>query len=156
MLNPIWGFCSIELKLIKLACCFDVIDHFNQFSNLCNGQLVIFLKKLTSGLNFFWGFSQKLYAQANFVSLNLIWTKFTALAHASCHLICSCIIQFFFFFFLVLLFLILAPCLGRLELLGFPLPLLYLLLGFNCLGMSVCVRPMRNLIVNVRFWLSVL
>ena len=29
MLNPIWGFCSIELKLMKLACCFDVIDHSN-------------------------------------------------------------------------------------------------------------------------------
>ena len=28
-LNPIWGFCSIELKLMKLACCFDVIDHSN-------------------------------------------------------------------------------------------------------------------------------
>ena len=29
MLNPIWGFCSIELKLMKLAYCFDVIDHSN-------------------------------------------------------------------------------------------------------------------------------
>ena len=29
MLNSIWGFCSIELKLIKLACYFDVIDHSN-------------------------------------------------------------------------------------------------------------------------------
>ena len=37
----------------------------------------------------------------------------------------------------VLLFLILAPCLGKLELIGFPLPLLCLLLGFSCLGMSV-------------------
>ena len=71
MLNLIWGFCSIELKLIKLACCFKVIDHSNQFSNLCNGQLVIFFEKLTSGLNIFWGFSLKLYAQANFMSLNL-------------------------------------------------------------------------------------
>ena len=40
MLNPIWGICSIGLKLMKLACCFDVIDHSNQFSNLCNDQLV--------------------------------------------------------------------------------------------------------------------
>ena len=29
MLNPIWGFCSIGLKLMKLACCFDEIDHSN-------------------------------------------------------------------------------------------------------------------------------
>ena len=56
----------------------------------------------------------------------------------------------------VLLFLILALCLGRLELIGFPLPLLCLLLGFSCLGMSVRIRPMRNLIANVRFRLSVL
>ena len=28
-LNPIWGFCSIELKLMKLAYCFDVIDYSN-------------------------------------------------------------------------------------------------------------------------------
>ena len=29
ILDLIWGFCSIELKLTKLACCFDVIDHSN-------------------------------------------------------------------------------------------------------------------------------
>ena len=63
---------------------------------------------------------------------------------------------FCFSYFFVLLLLILAPCLGRLELIGFPLPLPCLLLGFSCLGMSVRVRPMRNLIVNVRFRLSVL
>ena len=40
ILNLIWGFCSIGLKLIKLACCFDVIDHSNLFSNLCDDQLV--------------------------------------------------------------------------------------------------------------------
>ena len=59
-------------------------------------------------------------------------------------------------FVFVLLFLILAPCLGRLELIEFHLPLLCLLLGFSCLGMSVRVMPMRNLIVNVRFRLRVL
>ena len=40
ILNPIWGFFSSGLKLMKLACCFDVIDHFNLFSNLCDDQLV--------------------------------------------------------------------------------------------------------------------
>ena len=69
---------------------------------------------------------------------------------------------FCFFLFLFPIFavcscsLILAPCLGRLELIGFPLPLLCLHLGFSCLGTSVLVRLMRNLIVNVRFGLSVL
>ena len=56
VLNPIWGFCSIGLKLMKLACWFDVIDHYKLFSNLCDGQLVNFFKKLSSGFNFFWGF----------------------------------------------------------------------------------------------------
>ena len=28
------------LKLMKLTCCFDVIDHSNLFSNLCDDQLV--------------------------------------------------------------------------------------------------------------------
>ena len=54
VLDPIWGFCSIRLKLMKLSCCFDVIDHSKLFSNLCNDQLVYFFKKNSSGINFFW------------------------------------------------------------------------------------------------------
>ena len=46
VLNPIWGFCSIGLKLMKLACWFDVIDHSKLFSNLCNDQLVNFFKNI--------------------------------------------------------------------------------------------------------------
>ena len=75
-------------------------------------------------------------------------------------LTCSLPLVLFFFFFFsfccVLLVLILAPCLGRLELIWFPLPLLCLLLGFSCLETSVVVRLLRNLIVSVRFGLSVL
>ena len=67
----------------------------------------------------------------------------------------GCVFVVFPFFLCVLLFLILAPYLGRLELIGFPLPVLCLLLGFSCLGMNVRMRPMRNLIVNVRFGLSI-
>ena len=127
-------------------------------------------------MNFFWVFVRNSMLKP----ILWVWTQF---GFFSC--ISSCIISFnmfmhhivllvlFFFlanlqsapgfvfccfslFFFVLLFLILAPRLGRLELIGFPLPLLCLLLGFSCLGMSVRVRPMRNLIVNVRFGLSVL
>ena len=71
-------------------------------------------------------------------------------------------LSFVFFLFLFPIFvvcscfLILAPCLGSLELIGFPLPLLCLLLGFSYLGTSILVRLMRNLIVSVRFGLSVL
>ena len=57
MLNPIWAFCSIELKLMKLACCFDVIDHYNKFSTCVMINWSIYFEKLTSGLNFFWGFN---------------------------------------------------------------------------------------------------
>ena len=46
VLNPIWGFCSIRLKLMKLACCIDVIDHSKLFSNLCDDQLVNFFKNI--------------------------------------------------------------------------------------------------------------
>ena len=53
MLNPIWGFCSIGLKLMKLAFCFDVIDHSKLFSTLCNDQLVNFFKKIQVVLIFF-------------------------------------------------------------------------------------------------------
>ena len=57
ILNSIWRFCSIGLKLMKLACWFNVIDHSKLFSNLCNDQLVNLLKKLTSGFILFGVFS---------------------------------------------------------------------------------------------------
>ena len=50
ILNPIWGFCSIGLKL---TCWFDVIDHSKLFSNLCDDQLVNFFKNIQVVLNFF-------------------------------------------------------------------------------------------------------
>ena len=53
MLNTIWAFCSIELKLMKLACCFDVIDHYNKFYTCVMINWSIYFEKLTSGLNFF-------------------------------------------------------------------------------------------------------
>ena len=53
ILNLIWGFCSIRLKLMKLACWFDEIDHSKLFSNLCNDQLVNLFKKLTGGFYFY-------------------------------------------------------------------------------------------------------
>ena len=56
----------------------------------------------------------------------------------------------------VLLVLILAPCLGRLELKGFPLLLLCLPLGFSYLRMTIVVKLLRNWIVSVKFGLSVL
>ena len=55
VLNPIWGFCSIGFKLMKLACCFDVIDHSKLFSNLCNDQLVNLKKKKNQVVLIFFG-----------------------------------------------------------------------------------------------------
>ena len=51
-LVPIWGFCSIGLKLMKLACWIDVIDHSKLFSNLCDDQLVNFFKNIQVVLKF--------------------------------------------------------------------------------------------------------
>ena len=62
-------------------------------------------------------------------------------------LTCSLPLVLFLFllsFYCVLLVLILAPCLGRLELIGFPLPLLCLPLGFSCLRTTVVMRFLRN------------
>ena len=53
VLNPIWRFCSVGLKLMKLACWIDVIGHSKLFSNLCDDQLVNFFNKLASGFEFF-------------------------------------------------------------------------------------------------------
>ena len=55
VLNPIWGFFSIGIKLMKLACCIGVIDHSKLFSNLCDDQLVNFFKNIQVVLKFFWG-----------------------------------------------------------------------------------------------------
>ena len=57
VLNLIWGFCSIRLKLMKLSCWIDVIDHYKLFSNLCDDQLVNFFKKTCKWFYIFWGFS---------------------------------------------------------------------------------------------------
>ena len=140
----------------------------------------IYFEKLTSGLNFL-GFYLETLCSSQFcefeLTLNLIYylssciMSFNLFMHHIVLLVlyfCCANLQstlgFFFFFvsysyfFVVLLFLILAPCLGKLKLIGFPLPLLCLLLGFSCLRISVSmsVRLMRNLIVNVRSGLSVL
>ena len=53
VLNPIWEFCSIGLKLMKLAYWIDVIDYSKLFSNLCDDQLVNFFKKIQVVLKFF-------------------------------------------------------------------------------------------------------
>ena len=132
----------------------------------------IYFKKLTSGFKFFGVLVKKLYAQANFVNLNLIYCLSSCIMSFNLfmHHIVLLVLYFFanlqsalgfvfvsFSYFAVCsCSLILAPCLGRLKLIRFPLPLPCLLLGFNCLGTSVCVRLMRNLIVSVRFGLSVL
>ena len=120
----------------------------------------IYFKKLTSGFKFFGVLVKKLYAQANFVNLNLIYCLSSCIMSFNLfmHHIVLLVLYFFAnlqsalgfvfvsssFFCCVLLVLILAPCLGRLELIGFLLPLLCLLLGFSCLGTNVLVRLLRN------------
>ena len=162
---------------MKLACWFDVIDHSKLFSNLCEGQLVNFFKKLSTGFNFFLGFWLETLCSSQFcefeLKLNLIHCFSTCIMsfnlfmhHIAFDLYLCANLQsalgfvlFCFFFFLfccVFLVLILAPCLGKLELIGFPLLLLCLSLGFSFLRTTIVERLLRNWTVSVRFGLSVL
>ena len=173
VLNSIWGFCSIRLKLMKLACWIDVINHSKLFSSLCDDQLVNFFKNIQVVLKFL-GFLLEILCSSQFcefeLKLNLI------------HYFSTCIMSFNLFmhhivfdlylcanlqstlgsvFFLlaiccVFLVLILAPCLGKLELIGFPLLLLCLPLGFSFLRTTIVERLLRIWTVSVRFGLSVL
>ena len=89
VINPSWRFCSNLVKLMKLACWFDVIGHYFLKSILYDDQLVNVFQIDQMVFQIF-GFY--LYVQANFVNLNLFGLNCTALGHASCHLNCSCII----------------------------------------------------------------
>ena len=62
VLNLIWGFCSIGLKLMKLACWIDIIDHSKLFSNLCNDQLVNLSKNIQVVLKFLGFLLETLYS----------------------------------------------------------------------------------------------
>ena len=164
---------------MKLVCWFDIIDHSKLFSILWNDQLVNFFKNIQVVLIFFLGFYLETLCSSQFcefeLNLDLIFYLSSCIMSFNLfmHHIVLLVLYFFcanllftlgfvFFLFLFPIFavcscsLILAPCLGRLELIGFPLPLLCLHLGFSCLGTSVLVRLLRNLIVSVRFGLSVL
>ena len=87
VLNPIWGFCSIGLILMKLACSINVIDHSNLFSILCDDQLVNFFKNFqVVFIFFFFGFLLETLCSSQFcefeLKLNLI------------HCFSTCIISF--------------------------------------------------------------
>ena len=56
---------------MKLACCIDVIDHFYLFPLMCDDQFVNLLQIEQVVFQILWFFVKKLYAQANFVILNL-------------------------------------------------------------------------------------
>ena len=56
---------------MKLACWIDEFDHYKLFFNLCDDQLVN-LVQIEQVVFQILGFCYKLYAQANFVFLNLI------------------------------------------------------------------------------------
>ena len=172
VLNPIWGFCSIGLKLIKLACWIDVIDHSKLFSNLCDDQLINFFKNIQVVLKFL-GFLLETLCSSQFcefelklnsihcfstciMSFNLFMHHIAFDLYLCANLQSALDFVFFSLFCCVFLVLILAPCLGKLELIGFPLLLLYLSLGFSFLRTIVVERLLRNWTVSVRFGLSVL
>ena len=127
-----------------------------------------------SGFSKFWGFWYKLYAQVNFVILNLNWTCSHCIRACIMTLYYSCIIYiffyiffvltcslplvFFFLFFLVLslcLVLTLAPCLGRLEPIGQPPLHLSLPFRVSCFRVRKTRSCMRLWTLRERFGLSV-
>ena len=159
---------------MKLACWIAVINHSKLFSNLCDDQLVNFFKNIQVVLKFL-GFLLETLCSSQFceleLKLNLIHCFSTCIMsfnlfkhHIAFDLYLCANLQsalgflcFFFFlsFWCVFLVLILAPCLGKLELIWFPL-LLCLPLGFSFLRTTVVERLLRNWTVSVRFGLSVL
>ena len=151
---------------MKLACWFDVNDHYFLKSILYDDQLVNFFQIDRVVFQNFWVFVLETLCSSQFCEFEL---NCTALGHASCHLIYTCIIQIFVqylfcanlqsalvFFVLCVLFLILALRLGKLEPIGPPPLPLSLPLGVRCLGMTKAERPLRIWIVSIRFGLSVL
>ena len=56
---------------MKLACWIDEFDHYKLFSNLCDDQLVNLVQIEQVVFQNFGVFCYKLYAQANFVILNI-------------------------------------------------------------------------------------
>ena len=109
VLNPIWGFCSIRLKLMKLACWFDVIDHSKLFSNLCNDQLVNISKNIQVVLIFFW----VLVRNSMLKPILWIWTYF-----GFNYCLSSCIMLFNLFMHHIVLF-VLFFCANLQSVLGF-------------------------------------
>ena len=59
---------------MKLACVIDVIGYYKLFSMVCNDWYFNLVQKFSSGSQIFRVFVKKLYVQANFVKLILIWS----------------------------------------------------------------------------------
>ena len=74
------------LKLMKLACCFDVIGHSNQFSSLCNDQLVNLFWKINKWIKFFLVFLLETLCSSQFCEIELILNLIYCLS--------SCIMSF--------------------------------------------------------------
>ena len=106
VLNPIWGFCSIGLKLMKLACWIDIIDYSKLFSNLCDDQLVNFFKNIQVVLKKILGVLLETLCSSQFcefkLKLNLI------------HCFSTCIMSFNLFMHHIVL-LVLSFCCANLQ-----------------------------------------
>ena len=89
VIDPNWGFCSNWVKLMKLVGSIDVIGHFFLKSILYDDQLVNFFQIDQVVFQNFGVFVLETLCSSQFCEFEL---NCTALGHASCHLICSCII----------------------------------------------------------------
>ena len=118
---------------------------------------IIFHDSQTCGFGGKW-FSEVIFTQ-NKHSLTLFMHHIVFVLYLfvlTCSLPLVLCFSLFFFSLLCVLVLILAPCLWKLEPIGFPLLLLCLLLGVCSFRITVVERLLRNWTVSVRFGLSVL
>ena len=111
VLNPICEFCSIGLKLMKLAYWIDVIDHSKLFSNLCDDQLVNFFKKIQVVLKFFLGFLLETLCSSQFCEFEL---KLILI-----HFFSTCIMSFNLFMHHIAFVLYIFFCVNLQSALGF-------------------------------------
>ena len=124
-----WDF-LLETLWLSQFCEFELKLNLIHCFSTCIISFNLFMHHIVSVLYFFC---------ANLQSALGFFVSFASLYFAVCFLV-----------------LILAPCLGRLELIGFSQLLLCLPLGFSFLRTTVVMRFLRNWTVSIRFGLSIL
>ena len=136
--------CNLSCVMINWSICYKFFKWFFKFlgflletlcsSHFCQIELNLNLIALHSDMHHD---SYFVHASYSFCSISFCANLQSAIGF--------CFSSWFLFFHLFcILVLILAPCLGRLELIGFPLLHLCLPLGVSFLRTIIVERPLRN------------